>query len=266
MLYTFFYIYIYIYCLFRRLDVHPLVSTLVCYIHITHLYGLVFLLFLLLYWAAHMQRFTFLSVLAQNYCTINIMGGWQNLKNRVKNKIQPNHNVFYQVKQLSSLKSQLQMVQMGLLCLKRAGALEAVERSMRRWLWMDIDQIWISYVFHVHLQSRGTFQACVCWQIFNTECSCGWLELPTFLNTLLFRWSWPCVLIFHSILYSLECWRWWRVRCSCDWTPCWSWRCCWWWSPSTRCWPKPSTRRCLFATTPSTTTQSECLVEDILVY
>lgn len=87
--------YIYIYCLFRWLDVHPLVSTLVCYIDITHLYGLVFLLFLLLYWAAHMQRFTFLSVLAQNYCTINIMGGWQNLKNRVKNKIQPNHNVFY---------------------------------------------------------------------------------------------------------------------------------------------------------------------------
>lgn len=61
-----------------------------------------------------------------------LMEGWQNLKNRVKNKIQPNHNVFYQVKQLSSLKSQLQMVQMGLLCLKRAGALEAVERSMRR--------------------------------------------------------------------------------------------------------------------------------------
>lgn len=68
------------------------------------------------------------------------------------------------------------MVQMGLLCLKKAGALEAVERSMRRWLWMDIDQIWISHVFRVHLQSRGTFQACVCWQIFNTECSCGWLE------------------------------------------------------------------------------------------
>lgn len=76
-----------LYCLFRWPDVHPLMSTLVCYIHITHLYGLVFLLFLLLCRAAHMQ--------AQNYCTINVVGGGQNLKNWVKNKIHPNHNVFY---------------------------------------------------------------------------------------------------------------------------------------------------------------------------
>lgn len=60
------------------------------------------------------------------------MEGWQNLKNRVKNKIQPNHNVFYQVKQLSSLKSQLQMVQMGLLCLKKGspGSSRAVHEKM----------------------------------------------------------------------------------------------------------------------------------------
>lgn len=62
---------------------------------------------------------------------------------------------------------------------------------------------------------------------------------------------------FFSTLSSRECWRWWPAPCSCGWTPCWSWPCCWWWSPSTPCWPKPSTRRCLSATTPCTTTPSE---------
>ncbi len=69
------------------------------------------------------------------------------------------------------------------------------------------------------------------------------------------------VLNFTVVVLSISCsrasWRWWRVPCSCGSTQCWSWRCCLWWSPSTRCWLKLSTRRCSYATTPSTTTQSE---------
>lgn len=64
-------------------------------------------------------------------------------------------------------------------------------------------------------------------------------------------------LFVSSTSCSRASWRWWRVPFSWGWTRCWSWPCCWWWSPSTHCWPKLSTPRCFFATTQSTTTQSE---------